>query len=417
MVAFLRSVADFTANAICSLRSKHFVSIMRLAIFSESYEPIVNGVSVCVATLRDGLRHDGHDVTVYAPAFSGHTDTYESVVRVPSVRTPLMPWYPYPIPYSPSSEKIFKSHNHEIIHTQTPFLLGMMGLRWGKRQSIPVVSTNHTLYTEYVHYAPIRPKAFTKGTLRLLMRTYYNQCNLVVVPSHPVADILRSYGVLTPMEVVKTGVDPVDCVMDESSRNDVRRNLVGSADGNLLLYVGRIAREKNLTMMLRALKMARTQDPGIRLVLVGGGPALDETRKFAASIGLDEGSVAFTGEMKRENVRHLLCSADVFVFPSKTETQGIAICEAMTTGLPVIAVNAGGIPENVTDGIDGYLTEDDPVQFAQRICELCSDPAKRFEMGEKARISAARFSVAEMIRKMEQVYQTALTGSVKKSCK
>jgi glycosyltransferase involved in cell wall biosynthesis len=381
---------------------------MRLAVFSESYEPIVNGVSVCVATLRDGLEQNGDHVTVFAPAYLGHIDTHPDVIRVPSLRTPFMPTYPIPVPISSRSRQDFRTGNFDIVHTQTPFLLGLMGLDLGRKNSVPVISTNHTLYTEYAHYFPVRPKSITKWIMTTLMRCYYNRCKVVVVPSQPVVDILRSYGVTTRLEIVKTGVDPVENQLDHAQRSELRKNLVGTDDGALLLYVGRIAREKNLTMMLRAIQQLDNQGINARMVIVGGGPALDETKRFAQSLNMRDDRVVFTGMMERQKIRKLYDASDLFVFPSTTETQGIAICEAMTAGLPVVAVNAGGIPENVTSGVDGYLTNDSHIEFAQKINELLEDPVKRLEMGAKAQISSSRFTVEEMIVRMQRIYESVL---------
>lgn len=382
---------------------------MRLAVFSESYEPIVNGVSVCVDTLRNGLEQTGNHVSVFAPAYIGYHDTHPNVIRVPSLRTPFMPTYPIPIPISRRCTQDFRSGDFDIVHTQTPFLLGLMGLALGRKYSVPVISTNHTLYTEYAHYFPVRPKIITKWIMRTLMRCYYNRCRVVVVPSQPVADILCSYGVTTRLEIVKTGVDSLASQLDETQRSALREQMVGTKRGALLLYVGRIAREKNLNMMLRALQKIDQQGIEARLVIVGGGPAFDETRRFAESLGMSADRIVFTGMMERHQIRKLYEASDLFVFPSTTETQGIAICEAMTAGLPVVAVNAGGIPENVTSGVDGFLTNNSSAEFAQKIIELLEDPAQRLEMGVKARISSSRFTVEEMIVKMQQIYRSVIS--------
>ena len=132
---------------------------MRIALFSESYEPIVNGVSVCVTTLRDELSKRGHEVFVFAPAYKGFVDGRDDVFRFPSRHTVLMPDYPFPIPYAPELFRKFKSLRPDIVHTQTPFLLGIIGRKWARQCGVPVVSTNHTLYTEYAHYMPIIPRA------------------------------------------------------------------------------------------------------------------------------------------------------------------------------------------------------------------------------------------------------------------
>ncbi len=381
---------------------------MRIAIFTESYEPIVNGVSVCVSTLRDGLTERGHEVFVFAPSFKGHKDSFDCVHRLPSTHTFLMPDYPFPLPFAPKVRERFADIKPDIVHTQTPFLLGVLGARWATRYSVPLVSTNHTLYTEYAHYAPVRPKALTRAFLVRLMRWYYSGCDAVVVPSKPIEGVLRSYGVKTPVEVIKTGVDRVPPI-SARERSEVRRRYGIGDDEFLLLYVGRIAREKNLRMLLAAYKRVLARHTNVRLMLVGGGPALVETQAYASSLGLD-GRAEFAGMLRRPAISPIYAASDAFVFPSTTETQGIAICEAMSAGLPVVAVNAGGIPENVQDGVDGFLTNDDPDEFADRLSFLITHDRERAEMGARARESACDFSVERMVDQFQEFYLSVIEG-------
>lgn len=379
---------------------------MRIGIFTESYEPIINGVSVCVSTLRDELTRRGHEIFIFAPAFKGHDDRSDHVLRFPAVHTVLMPGYPFPVPYSPGVHRRFESLALDVVHTQTPFLLGILGARWARRHGIPLVSTNHTLYTEYVHYIPIRPKALTRRFMVYHMRKYYSGCDAVVVPSTPVERILRSYGVTTRVQVIKTGVVGIPR-LDSVERGRVRESFGVNDGGFLLLYVGRIAREKNLTMLLSAFKIVSDTHPNVRLVIVGGGPALGETRQFASELGIAD-RLHFTGMLHRDEIEPVFASADAFAFPSTTETQGIAICEALSAGLPVVAVNAGGIPENIQPGIDGFLTENDPAEFADRISFLVENPSERAAMAGNAQTNSACFSIERMANDFEAFYGSVI---------
>ncbi|MCE5315725.1 MAG: glycosyltransferase family 4 protein [Armatimonadota bacterium] len=379
---------------------------MRIGIFSESYEPIINGVSVSVCTLRDELTRRGHDVFVFAPAFNGHQDTSDNVFRFPSAHTPLMRDYPFPIPFSPKLRQTFASLKLDVVHTQTPFLLGILGAKWARDCGVSLVSTNHTLYTEYSHYVPIRPKTLTRGFLIRLMKWYYSGCDAVVVPSHPVEETLRSYDIQTRVEVIKTGIVGIP-PCDADTQRDVRKRHGINDDEFLLLYVGRIAREKNLSMLLDAFKQVSTRHNNIRLMMVGGGPALEETKRYASELGLAD-KVVFTGMLKRLQIEPIYSSADAFAFPSTTETQGIAVCEALSAGLPVIAVNAGGIPENIKHEVDGFLTGNNPTDFAGRIEFLISNESQRLKMGECARVNARQFSIERMVDDFEQFYSSIL---------
>lgn len=384
-------------------------SPMRIAVFTESYEPIVNGVSVFVATLRDELERRGHQVFIFAPRFQGHIDEHPRVFRWPARHTPLMRDYPFPKLMAPAIWPEFESLDLDVVHTQTPFVLGAAGGRWARRLGIPFVSTNHTLYTEYLHYAPIRPKALTKLFLVKLMKWYYSGCDAVVVPSEPVKKILRGYGVSNRIEIIKTGVVAAAPVSPEERRR-IRMEHGADDDGALLLYVGRIAREKNLDMLLRAFASVRAAAPQTRLLLVGGGPALGEVKAQAASLGLQD-SVQFVGMLRRSEIDPLYAAADLFVFPSTTETQGIAICEALSAGLPVVAVNAGGIPENIQSGVDGFLTPDDPTEFAERIQGLIEDPGRRLEMSANARANSANFCIERMVGDFERLYSSVIDAN------
>ena len=391
---------------------------MRIAIFSESYEPIINGVSVCVSTLREGLARRGHEVFVFAPAFEGYCDESEGVFRLPARHTFLMPEYPFPVPFAPAIRRQFASLAPDIVHTQTPFLLGILGAKWARRYGVPFVSTNHTLYTEYAHYVPLRPKALTKWFLARLMRWYYSGADAVVAPSRPVERILRSYGIKTRIEVIKTGIDPVPDI-SPAQRHQMRRHygvtppfpplVRGGEGGFLLLYVGRIAREKNLRMLLTAFATVASSHDGVKLLMVGGGPALAETKSYAAELGLAK-RVEFTGMLKRHEVAPIYGAADAFVFPSTTETQGIAICEALSAGLPVVAVDAGGIPENLEPGADSFLTRDDPTEFADRITHLIEHPTDRAAMSTRARANARNFSIDRMVDHFERFYASVIAG-------
>jgi glycosyltransferase involved in cell wall biosynthesis len=408
---------------------------MRIAVFTESYEPIVNGVSVCVTTLRDELVRRGHDVFIFAPRYEGFKDPHPSVFRWPARHTVLMRDYPFPVTFAPEMRRAFEALKVDVVHTQTPFILGVTGSRWARRLGIPIVSTNHTLYTEYAHYVPVRPRSLTKLVLVKLMKWYYAGCDAVVVPSHPVESILRSYGIKTRIEVIKTGVVAAAPPGPDQNRNVRARHGVAE-DGFLLLYVGRIAREKNLEMLLRAFRSVtehcrrhseqREESPAqgqilhcvqndmcgkdVRLLLVGGGPALAETRELAGRLGLTD-RLEFLGMLSRPQIDPLYAAADAFVFPSTTETQGIAICEALSAGLPVVAVNAGGIPENIQRGVDGFLTDDDPDQFADRIEFLITHEPERRAMSARARENACSFSIERMVGDVERLYASVIDAN------
>lgn len=373
---------------------------MRIAIFSESYEPVVNGVSVSIATLRDNLRKRGHKVFAFAPAYRGHKDTDPDVFRFRSWHTPAARDYPLAIPYSPRIKSRFRELQPDIVHTHTPFMLGILGLRWGRWLGLPVVSTNHTLYAEYSHYVPLLPREFVRGIVVWHLRRYYNACDAVAVPSQPVADLLRSYGITKPIEAIQTGVDGL---ASSGADEDIRAKYGIPSDARLIVYAGRLAKEKNLGLLFAAFADLAPKFPDAVLLLAGGGPAADECRQEVARLGLN-GRVIFTGLIPRTEVQTVCRAGQVFAFPSTTDTQAVVVCEALCSGLPCVAVREGGTPEMVRDGVDGFLTANSREEFGARIAQLLSDDELRRRMSVEAAASASRFSEARMAERFERFY-------------
>ena len=377
---------------------------MRVGIFSESYEPVINGVAVCVQTLRDELVRSGHEVVVFAPYYRGFKDPYAHVFRFPSWRTPFAPDYPLPLPFSRSMKKAFASSDLDIVHTQTPFLLGILGARWARQRGIPVVSTNHTLYTEYAHYAPLLPKKLVARVLIAHMRRYYNGCDAVATPSRPARERLIGYGVRTRIEVIAGGVNAGAPAIEDGFRE--RIGLPGRAKA--LLYVGRLAKEKNLDMLLSAFQLVLREAPETWLVVVGGGPYEKALQEHARDLGVDE-RVIFVGPMAPSQVRSAYTVGDVFLWPSVTETQGLAVCEALSAGLPCVAVRAGGTPECVREEVDGLLTNNDTREFAESALKLLRDDGLRRRMAKEAAKNASRFSTAETAAKFLDLYSSVIS--------
>ncbi len=379
---------------------------MRIAIFSESFEPVINGVSVSISLLAGRLEALGHEVFCFAPHFPGHTDASGRVFRFPSVRAPGVPDYPLALPWSGGLFRVFRELKPDVVHTHTPFILGMRGQSWARRLGVPLVSTNHTLYTEYVHYIRPVPPALMRALAVWWMRRYYSRCDHVIVPSAATGRRLESYGVRTPWTAIPTGIS-----FPESPADVDGREVAGaSADERILLYLGRIAREKNLDLLLDAFRIVSCRDGSARLVVVGGGPYLERCRERARELGVD-GRVTFTGPLPREVLPAVFRAAELFVFPSATETQGLVVGEAALHGLPCVAVDAGGTPEFVRHGKTGLLVRPDAEEFAEAVLELLRDGQRREGFSRAAREFASSLTVDGMARKVLDVYRS-VTGEL-----
>lgn len=377
---------------------------MRIAVFSESFRPVVNGVSVSIGTLGGELERLGHKVCTYAPRYPGYEDESPNVFRFPSIRPRSMP--DYPVAYRPGvgQFRAFREKGFDLVHTHTPFVMGLTGLRWAGKLGIPLVSTNHTLYTEYVHYVKWAPEVLGRVAVLRWMRYYYNRCAAVIVPSAATGQRLAGYGVRTPWTAIPTGIRRLG---SETGGLDVRERFGIPPDGRLLVFVGRIAREKNLEMLLRAFQRVRAAEGRARLMIVGGGPHLEAIKAEVGRLSLSPATV-FTGALTHGEIADILREADLFVFASVTETQGLAIGEAASMGVPAVAVRAGGVPEFVRDGETGYLVRGDPAEFAGRVIELLRDEDRRGRFSDAARAFAATMTVESMARRVLEVYDAAM---------
>jgi len=380
---------------------------LRIAIFSESFEPVLNGVTTSIQTLRDALRDHGHEVLVFAPGFRGYRDDDPEVFRFPSFRPPTARDYPLALPWKRGLISLVRELKPDIIHTQTPFMLGWTGLRIGRRLGIPVVSTNHTQYAEYTHYFPFAPVSWSRAAVIAMLRRYYNACDLVVTPSQANKDILISYGVRPDIRVIPTA-NSLDIPRTPGVREEVRREWGVPADAIVLLFVGRLAREKNMTLLLDGLSRLSAEHDDLRLVVVGGGPYEEHLAREIENRDLSD-RVVMTGSVPREMVGRVYCGGDLFVFPSTTDTQGLVLVEALAAGLPCIAVNAGGSPEMLRDGDDGFLCDNDAADFAAKVEALANSDDLRRTFSDRAIENSRRFGSQEMVRLMLAAYDAALS--------
>lgn len=372
---------------------------MHIGLFTDSYLPRRSGVVQAVDALARHLRARGHRVSIVAPAQSGYVDDDPDVHRFPSVAPPGHPDFPLAIPCSAPSLRWVRSLDVDVVHTHSPFLLGAVGLWVARARGVPVVFTYHTLYAAYAHYAPLvgslsRPLvvAYTTG--------YCNRCDRVLASVPSLAALLRSYGVRTPLEVVPSaGIELQEFTEVLPERARERFGIPPTAP--LLLYVGRLAREKRVALLLEACALL---PPDVWLLLVGDGPEGDALKAFARRLGV-AGRVVFAGSQEHPTVVEALCAADVFVFPSETETLGLAVIEAMAAGRPVVAVRGGAMEDVVCDGETGRLVAPEPAALAEGVRGLLEDPAGRRAMGMRARAEAVRYDQAKVVDRVVAVYQ------------
>lgn len=373
------------------------VQHLRVGIFTEVYRPVINGVVASVDALAGGLRARGHEVFCFAPRVPGYED-FGPVIRVPSL--PLPGGGPYRLTIPVLSRRNVQNivRRLRVVHVHSPFITGWMGRSYARRYGMPLIFTYHTKLEEYAHYVPFEAKT-TRFAAKALTRRFANLADVVIVPTPAMAVRLRELGVGARLEIVPTGIDLVR--LGEGRRDPEVRARFGVRDGDrMLLFISRLAREKNTDVLLRALAAAPSD---VHLVIGGDGPERAALEALAGDLQLN-GRVTFAGAIGREALPDLYASCDAFVFPSTTETQGLVQAEALAAGALVIAADATSNRE-VLDGA-GVVVEPSVSGFRRAFEAVPSVPIAG--QRERACRSAQRFSIDAQAERMLQIYGSLL---------
>lgn len=378
---------------------------MKIGIFTDSFRPYTSGVVRSIELFSREFTTLGHEVYIFGPDYPMlHPPREEGVFRFISVPWPINPDFSLPIPFSAQLGSKIRHLGLDIIHAHSPFLLGRLGARAARRFKLPLVFTFHTLYDQYVHYFPFAEKT-SKQVVQNIARNFCNRCNMVVTPSQLVINYLRRIGVEAPLVNIPTGVD-----LDEFKNLNsdwLRENHGIKPEEKVLLFVGRLGKEKNVNFLMNSFRIVQETDPNTHLVLVGKGPLESYLQKMSRQMGLEK-KITFTGVLPRQTIVHCYASADLFVFPSVTETQGLVIGEAKATGLPTVAIRAFGPAEMVAHGEDGILTDPSISAFTDAILSLLQDRKLYDRMSKKAYKNAALVSSTYCAEQMLEVYQDLL---------
>lgn len=376
---------------------------MKIGIFTDSYLPYTSGVVRSIQTFKEELTRLGHDVFIFAPSYR-NCNNESRVFRFASIPSLTNKEFSLAVPFSLRLKPIIQGLQLDLIHVHSPFLLGRLGAKYARKEGIPLVFTYHTLYEEYVHYVPFA-RSLTKELAQKISRDFCNQCDLVIVPTAIIAEYLHKIGVKANIRKVPTGINVAQFQNGDKAWLRQRFNIgVGE---KILLFVGRLGQEKNIGLLLESFKLVNSEINQTTLVLVGGGPEEEELKSQADRLGIGE-RVIFTGTLPPEEVTNCYAGSDLFVFSSVSETQGIVITEAKAAGLPVVAVGAYGVSEMVEHGVDGYLTEPDPLQLSEHICHVLKLDSLREQMSSRARSNATKLSSANCTAQLVKCYKDLL---------
>ncbi len=373
---------------------------MKIGLFTDTFVPDVNGIVTVIQMMERELTRAGHEVYIFAPAYPGCNDSQTRVYRFPSLRFLFYPGMRIGIPYSRRAfEAIYRL---DLIHSHDVGPLGLLALRISQRYQIPHVHTYHILYTEYLHYLP-RPIRPSQHVVKRLSGAFCNSCDVVIAPSLQMKQELESYEVTRPIYALPFGVDE-----EEFSRGiewDVRAQLNLPTE-DLLVYAGRLGKEKNLFFLLRAFKKLHSYRSSARLIVAGDGPQRRALQQYARELDIAP-YVVFTGFLERRKLIDLYRQG-LFVFASKTETQGIVLVEAMMAGSPVVAIAERGVLDIVRSEKTGILVREDEDEFARACYRLLQNEEERKRMGKAAQEWARSQSASVCTRKLLEIYLEAV---------
>ncbi len=380
---------------------------MRIAIFSDSWYPYVSGVNRSIEIFKMELEKRGHEVFLFVPA-SGKQDQAEpGIYRFASLQAIFNPDFRLAIPFSPRLGETIKEHSVDLIHSQSPMIMGRAAMACSRRLDLPLVFTHHTLYDLYTHYAGPLAGPATRY-LTSYVRRYANRCDLVITPTEIVARRLSKRGITAPLKAISTGVVVEE--FEQCDQNWLSRNLNLDQNTPFILCVARLGLEKNIYLLLESFARINQRLPETRLVLVGLGPLHNKIRPYAKTLGLEDRFYLLDRKFSRRDLASIYSSADLFLYPSVTETQGIIINEAHAAGLPVVAVGAHGVMEMVEDGVDGILTKHGPDTLAEAALNILGNKALRERLSRGAFKAARRITSGQMAEKMISAYREVLSG-------
>jgi 1,2-diacylglycerol 3-alpha-glucosyltransferase len=373
---------------------------MRIALFSECYSPVTNGVVTSVVTLRETLQALGHTVYVFAPG-TPQPDDDADVFRLPELPFPRHPYH---------FARPFPRLNFDF-HCQHPFTVGRLGADIAKKYHLPMVYTAHSLYDTMATCSK-SPIVRTMGpkAARGLIRRFCDRADYVIAPTRHTRDALKADGVRARYAVVPSGVIPP--VVSEGARERLRGQYGIADETPLLLYVGRLGPEKRLDLLLRAIANLQTfglPEPlnDFRLAIVGEGQCGEELEYLAGELRITD-RVIFAGGHPHATIGDWYAAGDIFTMPSPAETQGLVLVEAMNVGLPCLAVDRGGTREVVEQGETGLRVPMDSGAFARALDFLLRNPQVCENLGQNGKIRALEYSPETMTRHILDIYERVL---------
>lgn len=379
---------------------------MNIGIFSDTYQPQTNGVVISMTMLRNELKKRGHNVFIFASNDPHLENDEEDVFRFPSIPFAFSPNLRVSVAYPP--KLLFKIHSCklDIIHTQTEFPMGILGKLVSEAARVPMIHTYHTMWEDYVHY--MKARIFTPKFAKTYSRVFCNRADIVIAPTEKTKNSLLEYGVSRPIEIVPTGVDFSGFIPElapAEQRAETRATLGIDEHCPVVVFVGRIAKEKSIDVTIHAFANILKKIPDAHLLIVGGGPSEDELKNLCGELEISK-SVTFTGLVPWSEVGKYYRAGDVFMTSSITETQGLTYIEAMAAENIVVA--------KYDKSVDGVV-ENDKTGFIFETNEEAADVLfKALTLSDKSKITSSAKEKIRMLsserfaESVEEIYNIGL---------
>lgn len=392
---------------------------MRIGIFTDTYPPYINGVSTSIQMLEKALRKKGHQVYIVTVNPDDMKYKYEEngrIVRIPGIPTGI---YDYRLTgiYPIRVLNKIKKWNLDVIHSHTEFGVGTFARLVAKQFNIPLVHTYHTMYEDYVHY--ITHGYFDKSSKKLAEYFTKFYCDItateLIVPSKKTYSLFKDkYKVDRNIHIVPTGIDVARFYRENLNKKKIKdlKNKLGiKEDETVINYVGRLAKEKSIEVLIEQ-QATLSKKYKIKLLIVGSGPDLDHFKDMCKKFNIED-KVIFTGAIPWEEIPYYYAVSDIFVTASTTETQGLTVIEAMASGLPVVCADDEAFRDSIVDGLNGRLFKNKR-QYKKAIEDILNSPEQIKTMSKQARIIADSHSLKYYAEKILDVYGCALKNTKKK---
>lgn len=392
---------------------------MRIGLFTDTYPPYINGVSTSVCMLKHALEKKGHQVFVVTVNNNSLKYSFEddnTVIRIPGIPVGI---YDYRLTgvYPLRAINIVKKWKLDVIHSHTEFGIGTFARIIAKQLDIPLVHTYHTMYEDYVHY--ITHGYFNKSSKKIVeyLTLFYcdKTANELIVPTKKTYDLFKEkYDVDRNVHIIPTGIEIERFYkenVDHKKVTELKKQLMLLKDDFVIVFVGRIAEEKNIVFLIEAQREIAKKHDNIKLIIIGDGPDSDKYKQLVKKYKLDE-SVVFTGKVPWEQVPCYYQLADVFATASTTETQGLTVIEAMAGGVAPLCIDDESFRNVVIDNLNGriFKTKKD---YIKDVFELYKDSSKLDSLSKQARINAERHSSKYYAEGVLDVYEQAIGGKPK----